>query len=1012
MISITAPACVPGWVYEGLFPQADEDRLERLAATWHAQGQACAHDAETLDTAFRRLTGTWSGKDAAAAVARASSISSLVASTGRACQALGTGTASASQGVRATKLAMNLVLLKLGETTIALISAGSLSPVAYEVAAVQIRAVQLAAYAILTSYERALIEHLSGIQFPADIQPRVSGMSGTAAAATLAYGGGSGKSVIAGGTALPAALGTALGSSQAGATGTAAAGTTALFPPDTSVDAAALSGAAEHARLQSAVGVPSPDAAAAASWLNGAGAAMLGVGGALTGESASLTDPQVGGAAIADAFGKAAAQSGGTLGADASSTGTLAAGAVGAPPDPRTAAARTASLQRGAMSGFESSTQQRFEATFTKSPTPSRGASETSSSFTPDVAAKGSSFAVADTVSQDRSSSAPRVSASSVWTPHASTGGTSSVGSPHGGGSAALSGASGDGSSHGSSGGSAGTGSASGGTQPGTSSGGTQAGTSSAGTTATAPAPPWSGSDTGNTGASAGNSASSLSGGSAGGGAGGSTTGFVTPVGGAATPSAGAPSAGINLTSGQYLGGSSATPGAGSLAPGQSLAAPAPSSSGGAGQGTTSGPIPPAQAAASGGTVVGRGQTGQSALTPAVSGSGSGASSASAVGKGDISPGVGEAILGAGVTAAALTPLLGALHDLRLRIHPNRTLLQPTQFGARDLLLAPLPPDMSVVFQKVLAPGEGDAMVAGTVRTLRGFVYPRSQVSHLTTPAKLFDALGLGYVLEHPNGEQTRAFDRQAESLEVLRCNGVRQCDLVVPLDEGVDREGVGFVTVLRDHARPWLGTGEAVGSTAEKPIEEFEILGTTSLAIPHLSEIWRVEADGSEHHVATYNARSGIWSSSTGEVAVTPGRRVDNGLYAVMPDGVGYETVTLTQTHSVLVAYGAAAPEQFLPCPDGSHRLVVANGQISDLVGVSSLATWRGARVHMLYRYQDSVLVDYADVPRSLALRLGFGHIAQGHWLPQWVPFGELTHIHETERTYAVPSRSGGAPA
>jgi hypothetical protein len=1025
MISITAPGCVPGWVYEGLFPQADEDKLDSLAATWHAQGQACTRDAETLSTAFRRLTGTWSGTDALAAVARASSISSLLTTTGRACQALGTGTASASQGVRATKLAMNLVLLKLGETTLALIAAGSVSPATYEVAAVQIRAVQLAAYAILKSYEQALIEHLSGIRFPADIQPRVPGMSGTAAAASLVYSGGAGVSALAGGAALPAAFGTALG---AGAAGTAAAGTTALFPPDTSVDTAALAGAAEHARLQSTAGTPSPDAAAAASWLNGAGAKVLGVDRAKTEESASLTDPQAGvpgSATIADIFGKAVEQSGGALGAagDDGSSGTMSAGAVGALPDTRTPDGRSAALQQSATSGFESSAQNRLDALFTKSPTPPRDASGSSSVFVRDDEPKKSGFSADDTATQGRS---PSPSSSSLWTSHAPAGSSQPPGggATHQGGPAASPGPSGgtqggsshgDGSSHGTPGSATGHAGGSGGSLDGSAgtgsvSGGTPSGTSSAGTTATAPAPSWSGPDAGNSGASIGNPGAPLTGGSSGGG--GSTTGFITPVGGASTPIAGAPSAGINLTSGQYLGGSSSLPGTGNIAPGQNLAAATPSPSGGSGQGSTSGPIPPAQAVGSGGNAVGRGQTGQSAILPPVGEGGSGSSSATASGKGDIANQVGEAILGAGITAAALTPLLGALHDLRLRIHPNRTLLQPTQFGARDLLLAPLPADMSVVFQKVLAPGEGDAMVAGTVRTLRGLVYPRSQVAHLTTPANLFDALGLGYALELPNGEQTRAFDRAAESIEVLRCNGVRQRDLIIPLDAGVERPDVGFLTALRDHARPWQGTGEAVGSTAERPIEEFEVLGTTSLAIPHLSEIWRMEADGSEHHVATYNARSGIWSSSTGEVTVPPGRRVDNGLYAVMPDGVGYETVTLTQTHSVLVAHGATAPEQFLACLDGSRRLVVGNGQISDLVGVSSLATWRGATVHLLYRYGDSVLVDYADVPRALALSLGFGHIAQGHWLPQWVSFGELTHVRETERTYPVPGRSSGSSA
>lgn len=372
----------------------------------------------------------------------------------------------------------------------------------------------------------------------------------------------------------------------------------------------------------------------------------------------------------------------------------------------------------------------------------------------------------------------------------------------------------------------------------------------------------------------------------------------------------------------------------------------------------------------------------------------------------DVARGAVIGMLGAAAAAAALTPLLGALHDLRLPIHPNRTLTQPTQFGLDDVPLAPMPMGMGAVLQKVLAPGEADAMITGTVRTVRGLIYSRDQVAHLRTPQQLHDALGLGYTLLHPNGQMTMAFDPNSSSIEVLRANGIRPEDLIVPLDMGVERDDLPFATMTRDHSRPWQGTGEAPGSTHEHPIDEFEILGETAVSVPHLAEIWRLDPDGTEHHLSTYNARSGLWSGTSSDVAIPPGRKVDNGLYAIMADGNGYEAVTLSETHSVLVAYGVAAPDQFLSCPDGSDRLVVPTREIAYMVGVTSLAKWQGARVQIQYRYGDSALIDYADVSRELARSLGFGQIAQGHWLPQWAPFSELTAVSEMERNYPMPVR------
>ena len=104
-----------------------------------------------------------------------------------------------------------------------------------------------------------------------------------------------------------------------------------------------------------------------------------------------------------------------------------------------------------------------------------------------------------------------------------------------------------------------------------------------------------------------------------------------------------------------------------------------------------------------------------------------------------------------------------------------------------------------------------------------------------------------------------------AESVEVLRCAGLRPDDLVTPVDADVTLPpGTVPVPLVRHHKRPWSGTGEAPGSTSDAVIDEHEVLGYASVAIPHLAEIWRLHADGREEYVSTYNQRNGQWLGDT----------------------------------------------------------------------------------------------------------------------------------------------------
>ncbi len=368
---------------------------------------------------------------------------------------------------------------------------------------------------------------------------------------------------------------------------------------------------------------------------------------------------------------------------------------------------------------------------------------------------------------------------------------------------------------------------------------------------------------------------------------------------------------------------------------------------------------------------------------------------------------VAVAIATLGLVGTAARHFAGLWQDLGASsvLRPAGAIL-PTQFGHDDELVAALPAGLDAVYQKVLLPGEVDQLFAGQIETLRGLVYPYHAVRELRTPAQLYDALGLGFAITGIAGSDTMAFNRDAESVEVLRCAGLRPDDLVTPVEADVTLPaGTVPVPLVRHHKRPWSGTGEAPGSTSENIIDEHEVLGYASVAIPHLAEIWRLHADGREEYVSTYNQRNGQWLGDTTPSHQPIGRRIDNGTYAGLGDGTVYRTVMLTDRHSVLVAYGVSAPEHFEQVHDGSFRITVDNTDLVSLVGVTTIGSWQGMPVQLLHRQGTMMLVDYAGDDPVAAAAAGFLQVNQGQWQPRWVEHTEVSDTQELERPYALPT-------
>jgi hypothetical protein len=367
---------------------------------------------------------------------------------------------------------------------------------------------------------------------------------------------------------------------------------------------------------------------------------------------------------------------------------------------------------------------------------------------------------------------------------------------------------------------------------------------------------------------------------------------------------------------------------------------------------------------------------------------------------------VAVAITALGLVGTAARHFAGLWQDLGASsvLRPAGAIL-PTQFGHDDELVASLPAGLDTVYQKVLLPDEVDRLFAGQTETLRGLVYPYHAVRDLRTPTQLYDTLGLGFAITGMAGSDTLAFNRDAESLDVLRCAGLRPDDLVTPVDADVTLpSGTVPVPLVRHHRRPWSGTGEAPGSTSDHVIDELEVLGYASVAVPHLAEIWRLHADGREEYVSTYNQRNGQWLGDTTPSRQPIGRRIDNGAYAALADGTVHRTALLTDRHSVLIAYGVSAPEHFEQAHDGSYRLTVANTDLVSLMGVTTIGTWQGCPVQLLHRQGSTLLVDFAGDDVVAAGAAGFVQVSQGQWQPRWVEHTDVSDVHELERSYPLP--------
>ncbi|MEU8252975.1 SseB family protein [Micromonospora inaquosa] len=156
-------------------------------------------------------------------------------------------------------------------------------------------------------------------------------------------------------------------------------------------------------------------------------------------------------------------------------------------------------------------------------------------------------------------------------------------------------------------------------------------------------------------------------------------------------------------------------------------------------------------------------------------------------------------------------------------------------------------PTRPTVMQKAIAPSQLAYYLDRGYDRVSGFVHRAGELSHLTTPAQLHDALGLSY----PGSP----FAPDADEIYVLRWPAHRPSLYRIPYggqNESAMRAMEGWVI----ERPPFRGNGFAPGESSDV-VAEFKV---DSARLPHGAQLWRIGADGTERVVAELDTDSVTW--------------------------------------------------------------------------------------------------------------------------------------------------------
>jgi hypothetical protein len=153
----------------------------------------------------------------------------------------------------------------------------------------------------------------------------------------------------------------------------------------------------------------------------------------------------------------------------------------------------------------------------------------------------------------------------------------------------------------------------------------------------------------------------------------------------------------------------------------------------------------------------------------------------------------------------------------------------------------------ATVMQKTLPPDQVDFYLERGYDRVAGFVHRATEVEHLRTPGELFGALGLTY-----EGSQHLP---DAKEAYVLRWPAYRPSLYRIPYG-GQNEQALRAMDGWVIERPPFRGNGFAPGEGRDV-IAEFKV---DSVRLPHGAQLWRIDADGSEHMVAIFDNDGPQW--------------------------------------------------------------------------------------------------------------------------------------------------------
>jgi hypothetical protein len=152
-----------------------------------------------------------------------------------------------------------------------------------------------------------------------------------------------------------------------------------------------------------------------------------------------------------------------------------------------------------------------------------------------------------------------------------------------------------------------------------------------------------------------------------------------------------------------------------------------------------------------------------------------------------------------------------------------------------------------ITMQKLIAPDQVGYYLDRGYDRVSGFVHRAHEVGHLTTPAMLYAALGLGY----PDSP----YSPHAEEVYVLRWPVYRPALYRIPYG-GQTEQAMHAMQGWVIERPPFRGNGFAPGDSGDV-VAEFKV---ESVRLPHDAQLWRLGADGTQRLLATLDADGPRW--------------------------------------------------------------------------------------------------------------------------------------------------------